>query len=127
MTMKVQQQSNTWSMSLFLSCVILLCCAVAQAQKKSKYACEEERPRACAMRPTHAVRLLLRAGLTLPGQGIRQREAGIPTRRITNCLHQGWYYRGVESSNKNNGFTVSFGADLRFDPDTRLWEAARSR
>ena len=44
MTMKIEQQLNIWSVLLLLSCVLLLSCATAQAQKKSKYVCDEAQP-----------------------------------------------------------------------------------
>jgi plastocyanin len=122
MTMKTQQQSNTWGMSLFLSCVILLCCAVAQAQKKSKYACEEERPESmcttantCGSASSPCTVDITRSGNTANA------KPGIPNAKNNQlfCIKAGttvvW-----KSSNKNNGFTVSFGTDSPFDPDSPI-------
>src|SRR6202000_1603281 len=44
MTMKVQQLLKIWKELLLLSCFVLFSYATAQAQKKSKYICDQERP-----------------------------------------------------------------------------------
>jgi hypothetical protein len=44
MTMKAQQPLNIWNELLLLSCFVLLSCAAAQAQKKSKYICDQDQP-----------------------------------------------------------------------------------
>src|ERR1700751_3269837 len=44
MTIKIQEQFNILCALLLLSSLVLLSCATAQAQKKSKYACDEAQP-----------------------------------------------------------------------------------
>jgi len=44
MTTPIQQKFTNRSARFLLSCVILLSCAIAQEQKKSKYECDEPKP-----------------------------------------------------------------------------------
>ena len=42
--MKTQEKCVTWIASFLLPCVVLLISTTAQAQKKSKYVCDEAQP-----------------------------------------------------------------------------------
>lgn len=119
MIMKSQQQLNIWSLLLLLSCVLLLSCATAQAQKKSKYVCDEAQPESmcnvantCGSASSPCTVDITRGGTSA------NVKPGIPNAKNNKffCIKAGttvvW-----KSSNKNNGFVVSFGTDSPFDPD----------
>jgi hypothetical protein len=119
MTMKIQEQSNIWSSLFVLSCLVLLSCVIAQAQKKSKYVCDEAQPETmcnaantCGS-PSSPCMIDIRRG----GHSANVKP-GIPNAKDNQlfCIKAGttvvW-----KSSNKNNGFMVSFGTDSPFDPD----------
>ena len=119
MTMKIERRFNTWSEVLLLSSVVLLNCAIAQAQKKSKYVCEEEQPenRCTAANTCGSTSSPCTIDITRSADSANVK----PSIRDANnnqffCIKAGttvvW-----RSSNKNNGFTVSFGTDSPFDPD----------
>jgi hypothetical protein len=121
--MNLQQQFNIGKALLLWSCVfVILSCTAAQAQTKSKYACEESQP----------------DGMCNPGNtcGSDSSPCTVDITRSSNsanvrpgisnaknnelfCIKAGttvvW-----KSSNKNNGFMVSFGADSPFDPDSTI-------
>ena len=117
--MKGQQLSNCSSRLLLCSCVVLLGCATAQAQKKGKYSCDEPQPES-----------MCNAGNTCGSDSSSctidiQRSAnscnvkpGIPNAKNNQlfCIKAGTKVVWM-SSNKNNGFMVSFGSDSPFDPD----------
>ena len=76
-------------------------------------------PRPCAMRPTPAVLLRLHARLTSEGSASSANvKPGIPNAKNNQffCIKTGTTVVWM-SSNKNHGFTVSFGTDSPFDPD----------
>jgi plastocyanin len=117
--MKIQRQFNIWSVLLLLSCIVLLGCASALAQKKSKYVCSETQPES-----------LCNAANTC---GSDSSPCTIDIRRSSDssnvkpsisdaknnqffCIKAGTTVVWM-SSNKNNGFMVSFGTDSPFDPD----------
>jgi plastocyanin len=118
--MKIEQQFTIWSALLFLlSSVVLLSCATAQAQKKSKYICEEKQPEnmcneanTCGSASSPCTVDITRSADSA------NVKPGIPNAKNNQlfCIKAGttvvW-----KSSNKNNGFTVSFGSDSPFDPD----------
>jgi hypothetical protein len=117
--MKVQQQFNTCSALLVLSCIILLSCALAQAQKKSKYVCDESQPESmcnaantCGSSSSPCTIDVTRSGT------YANVKPGIPNAKNNQlfCVKAGTTVVWM-SSNKNNGFTVSFGTDSPFDPD----------
>ena len=117
--MKRQQLSNSSSRLFLWSCVILLSCIVAQAQKKSKYTCDEAQPES-----------MCNAGNTCGSESspctidIRRSadscnvKPGIPNAKNNQlfCIKAGTTVVWM-SSNKNNGFMVSFGTDSPFEPD----------
>jgi hypothetical protein len=103
-----------------LSCfVVFLSCTAAQAQKKSKYACEESQPESmCSAANTCGSDASpCTIDITRSGDSANVKP-GIPNARNNQlfCIKAGttvvW-----KSSNKNNGFTVSFGTDSPFDSD----------
>jgi plastocyanin len=117
--MKIQQQFRIWSSLVASCCVVLVSCATAQAQKKSKYACDEAQPETmCNTANTcgstsSACTIDIRRGAYSANV-----KPGIANAKDNQffCIKAGttvvW-----KSSNKNNGFTVSFGTDSPFDPD----------
>lgn len=117
--MKVQQRFNTGSALLVLSCIILLNCALAQAQKKSKYVCDESQPESmcnaantCGSASSPCTVDIRRSASSA------NVKPGIPDAKNNQlfCVKAGTTVVWM-SSNKNNGFTVSFGTDSPFDPD----------
>lgn len=119
MTMEVQRRFNTGSALLVLSCFILLSCALAQAQKKSKYACDESQPESmcnaantCGSGSSPCTIDITRSGSSA------NVKPGIPNAKNNQlfCVKAGTSVVWM-SSNKNNGFMVSFGTDSPFDPD----------
>jgi hypothetical protein len=129
MTVKIHEQFNTWSTFLFLSCVVLLSCVPAQAQRKSKYVCEEAQPETicnaantCGSSSSPCTIDIARSSDSA------NVKPGIPNARNNQffCIKAGtpvvW-----KSSNKNNGFMVSFGTDSPFDPDTPIMGGGRKR
>jgi plastocyanin len=119
MTMKIRQQFNIWSALLLLSCVVLLSSATAQAQKKSKYACDEPQPESMcnAANTCGSASSACTIDITRSASSANVKP-GIPNAQNNQffCIKAGttvvW-----KTSNKNNGFMVSFGTDSPFDPD----------
>jgi len=122
MTMKIERWFNTWSEVLLLSSVVLLSCAIAQAQKKSKYVCDEEQPenRCTAANTCGSASSPCMIDITRSADSANVKP-GIPDAKNNQffCIKAGttvvW-----RSSNKNNGFTVSFGTDSPFEPDSPI-------
>jgi plastocyanin len=117
--MTIQRQFNGWSALLLLSFVVLLSSAIAQAQKKSKYVCDEEQPESMcnAANTCGSASSPCTVDITR-GASSANVKPGIPNAENNQffCIKAGttvvW-----KSSNKNNGFMVSFGTDSPFDPD----------
>jgi plastocyanin len=122
MTMKGWQQFNFRRQMVLLFCVVLLSCAIAQAQKKSKYACDEQQPESMcnAANTCGSASSPCTVDITRSGDSAKARPE-IPNAKDNQlfCIKAGttvvW-----KSSNKNNGFTVSFGTDSPFDPDSPI-------
>ena len=119
MTMNTQQQINIWSASLVLSCVVLLSCATAQAQKKSKYVCDEAQAESmcntantCGSATSPCTIDVTRSG---DSSKVKPSVPGTKENQLF-CIKAGTSVVWM-SSNKNNGFMVSFGTDSPFDPD----------
>ncbi len=121
-TIKIQRQFNIWSALLLLSCIVLLSCATAQAQKKSKYVCDETQPESmcnaantCGSASSPCMIDITRSG------SASNVKPGIPnaTNNQFFCIKAGTTVVWM-SSNKNNGFMVSFGTDSPFDPDNPI-------
>jgi hypothetical protein len=117
--MKIQYQFNIWSASLLLSCVVLLSCIIVQAQKKSKYVCDESQPESMCNAANTCGSASSPCTIDITrGASSANVKPGIPNAKNNQffCIKAGttvvW-----KSSNKNNGFTVSFGPESPFDPD----------
>ena len=121
MIIKLHQQFNIWNTWL-LSCAVVLSCATVQAQKKSKYVCDESQPESmcnadntCGSPSSPCTIDVTRSARSA------NVKPGIPNAKDNQffCIKAGttvvW-----KSSNKNNGFMVSFGTDSPFDPDTPI-------
>ena len=120
--MTIQWQFNSWSALLLLSFVILLSSATAQAQKKGKYVCDEEQPESmcnatntCGS-PSSACTIDITRGSDSANV-----KPSIPDAKDNQlfCIKAGTTVVWM-SSNKNNGFMVSFGTDSPFDPDNPI-------
>jgi plastocyanin len=128
MTIRIEQQFANWSAFLLLSGSILLGWASAQAQK-SKYACEEPQPEnmcnagnTCGS-PASACTI----DITRSASSANAKPA-IPNAKNNQffCIKAGTTVVWM-SSNKNNGFTVSFGADSPFEPDDPIMGGGKKR
>jgi hypothetical protein len=119
MTMKIQRQFNNWSALFLLSCVVLLACANAQAQKKSKYACEEPQPESLCNAANTCGSASSPCTIDIRrGSDSANVKPNVPNAKNNQffCIKAGTTVVWM-SSNKNNGFMVSFGIDSPFDPD----------
>ena len=119
LTMKIRRRFNTWSVLLLLSCTCSLSSATAQAQKKSKYVCDEEQPESMCNAANTCGSASSHARLTSEGRPDSANvKPGIPNAKNNQlfCIKAGTTVVWM-SSNKNNGFMVSFGTDSPFDPD----------
>jgi plastocyanin len=119
MTMKDRQQFNTWNTLILLSCVVLLSCVGAQAQGKSKYACDEAQPETLcnAANTCGSPSSPCTVDVTRSGDSSNVKPS-LPNAKNNQlfCVKAGTTVVWM-SSKKNNGFMVSFGTDSPFDPD----------
>jgi len=117
--MTIQRQFNSWSALLLLSFIVLLSSATAQAQKKSKYVCDEEQPESMcnAANTCGSPSSVCTIDITR-GADSANVKPGVPNAKNNQlfCIKAGTTVVWM-SSNKNNGFMVSFGTDSPFDPD----------
>jgi hypothetical protein len=117
--MTIQRQVNGWSALLLLSFVVVLNSATAQAQKKSKYVCDEEQPESMcnAANTCGSPSSVCTIDITR-GADSANVKPSIPNAKNNQffCIKAGTTVVWM-SSNKNNGFMVSFGTDSPFDPD----------
>jgi hypothetical protein len=119
MTIKAQQRFTAWNALLLSTCIVLLTGGLAQAQKKSKYVCDEERPETrcntgntCGSASSPCTINVTRSGSSADVKpGIHDAKGN-----QFFCINAGTTVVWM-SSNKNNGFTVSFGTDSPFEPD----------
>jgi hypothetical protein len=119
MTFKNQQRSNTWRALFSLSCIVLLSCATVLAQKKSRYACEEPQPESMCNAANTCGSASSACTIDIRrGSDSANVKPGIPNAKNNQlfCIKAGTTVVWM-SSNKNNGFMVSFGTDSPFDPD----------
>jgi hypothetical protein len=117
MTIKAQQRSCTRTALLLSTCIILLAGGLAQA--RSKYACDEERPETmCSASNTCGSASSPCTVSIIRGSSSANVKPGIPNAKNNQffCIKAGTTVVWM-SSNKNNGFTVSFGTDSPFEPD----------
>jgi hypothetical protein len=119
LTMKTRQQFNIWSSFLLLSCIVLVNCATAQAQKKGKYTCDEVQPESMCNAANTCGSTSAQCTINITrGSYSANVKPGIPDAKNNQlfCIKAGTTVVWM-SSNKNNGFMVSFGTDSPFDPD----------
>jgi len=118
-TMTIQRQLSNWSALLLLSFVVLLTFATAQAQRKSKYVCDEEQPESmCTAANTCGSPSSVCTIDITRGADSANVKPGTPNAKNNQlfCIKAGTTVVWM-TSNKNNGFMVSFGTDSPFDPD----------
>jgi hypothetical protein len=112
---------------LLLTCVVLLSCAAVQAQKKSKYVCEEKQPESmCSAANTcGSASSACTIDITRSASSANVKP-GIPNAKNNQffCIKAGTTVVWM-SSNKNHGFLVSFGTDSPFDPDSPIMGGAK--
>lgn len=117
--MTIQRQFETWARFGSLCGLMLLCCISTNAQKRSRYICEETTPETicnasntCGSDSSTCTIDITRAGSS------SNVKPSTPSGRKNDlfCIKSGtsvvW-----KSSKKNTGFMVSFGTDSPFEPD----------
>ena len=122
LTMKIRRRFNTWGVVLLLSCNLLLSSTSAQAQKKSKYVCDEEQPESMCNAANTCGSASSQCTIDIRRSADSANvKPGIPNAKNNQlfCIKAGTTVVWM-SSNKNNGFMVSFGTDSPFDPDTPI-------
>ena len=114
--------ARSFSIASFLLLCMVLSSAYAEAQKKSKYACDEAQPdnmcsaaNTCGSATSPCTVDITRS---VSSSNVRP---GIPNARNNQlfCVKAGTTVVWT-SSKKNTGFTVAFGADSPFEPDTPI-------
>ena len=118
--MIIRQRFPIWSAVLLSgSMSLLLIPASAQAQPKSKYVCDEKQPVSLcnADNTCGSLSSPCTIDITRSGSSANLRPS-IPNAKKNQffCIAAGTTVLWT-SSNKNNGFMVSFGTDSPFDPD----------
>jgi len=117
-TMKAQQLFHLWIELLLWSCFVLLSCSAAQAQKKSKYICDQEQLESmCNQADTcGSASSPCKVDITRSASfaNVRPGTPGAKNNELF-CIKAGTEVIWM-SSNKNNGFMVSFGTDSPFEP-----------
>ena len=120
--MKMQR----WNALVVLLCVVLLNCTAVQAQKKSKYACDEPNPASLcnAGNTCGSASASCKVDVTKSGRSSNVKP-GIPGAKNNQlfCVKAGTSVVRT-SSNKNTGFMVSFGTDSPFIPDDPIMGGA---
>ena len=119
MIIKTQLRVNTWYALLLSTCIVFLTGGPAQAQKKSKYVCDQEQPQTMcnAANTCGSPSSPCTINITRSASSANVKP-GIPNAKNNQffCIKTGTTVVWM-SSNKNQGFTVSFGTDSPFDPD----------
>jgi plastocyanin len=118
--MKVQRRFSAWSAVLVLFSIVLLTCSSAQSQKKNRYACDddEQHESVCnAANTCGSSSSPCTVDVTRSANSANVKP-GIPSAKNNQlfCIKAGTTVVWM-SSNKHNGFLVSFGSDSPFDPD----------
>src|SRR5271165_2281270 len=117
--MKIQRQRASLGAVFVLFCFGLLDCTAAQAQKQSKYACDEGNPASLctAANTCGSASAPCTVDITKTGYGANV-KAGIPNAKNNQffCIKAGTTVVWM-TSNKNTGFMISFGTDSPFTPD----------
>lgn len=118
--MKIQRLFVLGSASLFLLCIVmLLTSAPAQAQKKSKYVCDEAQPAGMCSAANTCGSASAPCSIDINKSGSSSSvKPGIPNAKNNQffCIKAGTQVVWM-TSNKNTGFMISFGTDSPFDPD----------
>ena len=116
--MRIQRLLKNWVSLLLFSFVILLTSTTTQAQTKSKYVCDEEQPeRMCNANNTCGSASSVCTIDITRGSDSANVKPGVLNAKNNQlfCIKAGTRVVWM-SSNKNNGFMVSFGANSPFDP-----------
>jgi plastocyanin len=117
--MNIQRQFGVTSGSFLLLCMVFVSCAAANAQKKSKYVCDEAQPASLctAANTCGSASAPCTIDITKAGSSSNVKP-GIPNAKNNQffCIKAGTQVVWM-TSNKNTGFMVSFGTDSPFDPD----------
>jgi hypothetical protein len=120
--MKVRQHFFAWNALLSLYCIVFMSGVSVQAQRKSKYACTESQPESMcnAANTCGSESSPCKVDITRSGSSANVKP-GIPNAKNNQffCVKAGTTVVWM-SSNKNNGFTVSFGTDSPFEPDSPI-------
>jgi hypothetical protein len=119
MTVKVQQLFDIWNELLLLFYFVLLSCVAAQAQKKSKYICDQEQPESMCNGANTCGSSSSSCKVDVTRSGDYANVKPVIRDAQNNklfCIKAGTAVIWM-SSNKNNGFMVSFGTDSPFEPD----------
>src|SRR5450755_3239559 len=118
-TMKIQRKFGSSIISLLLPGILLLLATTAQAQKKSKYVCDEAQPASMctAANTCGSATAPCKVDITKAGDSSNVKP-GIPGAKNNQffCVKAGTTVVWM-TSNKNTGFMVSFGTDSPFTPD----------
>ena len=119
MNMNAQQRLYIWSRLILFSYVAASTCAPTHAQKKSRYACEDtDKAMLCSAANTcGSVSTTCTVDVRRSANSANVKPV-IPNAKNNQlfCVKVGTTVVWM-SSNKNNGFMVSFGTDSPFDPD----------
>jgi hypothetical protein len=117
--MKMQRQWASLGAALVLLYLGLLDCTAAQAQRKSKYVCDESNPASLctAANTCGSPSAPCTVDITKAGNSSNVKP-GIPNAKNNRffCVKTGTTVVWM-TSNKNTGFMVSFGTDSPFTPD----------
>lgn len=117
--MKSRRQANICTTLLLSTSILLLSCATAQAQTRGKYACNETQPEnMCSAANTcgsgsSQCTIDIRRGSD--SANVKPNIPGAKNNQLF-CIKAGTTVVWT-SSNKNNGFMISFGSDSPFEPD----------
>ncbi len=116
--MRIQRSFRTSRTLLLVTCIVLLTC-VSQAQKKSKYVCDEANPAGMcnAANTCGSASAPCTVDINKSGSSASVKP-GIPNAKNNQffCIAKGTTVVWM-TSNKNTGFMISFGTDSPFDPD----------
>ncbi len=128
--MLIRQQFNIWNPLLLLPCILLLGSVTVQAQKPNKYKCDDETQ---SESMCNAANTCGSASSACTIDIRRSGDASIVKPGIPNAKNNQLFCIKAAtavvwmSSNKNNGFMVSFGADSPFDPDGPIMGGGRKQ
>ena len=119
MIVKNQRQLNYCGAFLLSFVIALFSCSTAQAQKKGKYACNESQPETLCKASNTCGSASSQCTIDIRrGSDSANVKPGIADADNNQlfCIKAGTTVVWT-SSNKNNGFMVSFGTDSPFEPD----------